>query len=72
MKKIILERGKCIGCGTCAVLCPLFFEMGDDGRVDLIGGEKNIDNVEREVDEVSCGEEAAQGCPVQCIHIKDN
>jgi ferredoxin len=72
MNKIILERNKCIGCGTCAVLCPTFFEMSDDGRVDLIDAEVVGDNMEKEVSDVSCNEEAAQGCPMQCIQIKDN
>ncbi len=70
MKKIIFEREKCIGCGTCAVLCPKFFEMGKDGRAELKDGVKEKDGFVREVEEIDCVKEAEGGCPVSCIHIK--
>lgn len=31
MKKPIVDREKCSGCGTCAALCPEVFEIGADG-----------------------------------------
>jgi ferredoxin len=68
--KIIHEREKCIGCGSCAALCPRFFEMADDGKAKLIGGQKNAEgNDELEVEDVECAQEAADACPVQIIHI---
>lgn len=70
MAKIILEREKCIGCGSCAVSCPKFFEMADDGKSTLIGSEKNTeDNDELEVNDIECAQEAVDACPVQIIHI---
>jgi ferredoxin len=72
MKKIIFERNKCIGCGTCSVICPGFWEMGDDGRAVLKEGVEELENFEREISDAECNEEASQGCPMQCIHIKDN
>jgi ferredoxin len=68
--KIIHEREKCIGCGSCAALCPKFFEMADDGKAKLIEGQKNAEgNDELEVEDVECAQEAADACPVQIIHI---
>ena len=68
--KIIHEREKCIGCGSCAALCPKFFEMADDGKAKLIEGRKNAEgNDELEVEDVECAQEAADACPVQIIHI---
>jgi ferredoxin len=70
MPKVIHEREKCIGCGSCAALCPKFFEMADDGKAKLIEGQKNAEgNDELEVEDVECAQEAADACPVQIIHI---
>lgn len=70
MAKIIQEREKCIGCGSCAALCPRFFEMADDGKAKLLGSEKNAEgNDELEVEKIECAKEAADACPVQIIHI---
>ncbi len=71
MKKIIFERDKCIGCGTCSVICPSFWEMEDDGRAGLKEGIENKGIIEREVEEESCNVEAAQSCPMQCIQVND-
>jgi ferredoxin len=71
MKKITIERSKCLGCGTCAILCSSCFKMDDDGRSTLKDGEMNGDLSEKKVDELDCAEEAAQGCPAQCIKITE-
>jgi ferredoxin len=69
--KIILERKKCIGCGSCASLCPVFWEMGEDGKSNL--KESTIDektgNQELEIEAIDCAQEASSACPVQIIHI---
>lgn len=31
-KKIIVDKNKCIGCGTCVALASEIFEMGEDGK----------------------------------------
>jgi ferredoxin len=70
MPKIIQERERCIGCGSCVALCPKFFEMADDGKAKLLNSEKNAQgNDELEVEKVECAQEAADACPVQCIRI---
>ena len=40
MAKIKLEREKCIGCGSCAALCPKYFELIDDGKSHIKGATK--------------------------------
>ncbi len=72
MKKIIFERDKCIGCGTCSVVCPSFWKMENDGRAFLIGANEENGIMEKDISEISCNIEASESCPVQCIHIKDN
>ncbi len=71
MKKVILERDKCIGCGTCSVVCPSYWEMGDDGLANLKGAEEKDGNMEIEVEEAGCNEEAARTCSAQCIYVED-
>jgi ferredoxin len=70
MAKIILEREKCIGCGSCQALCPKYFKLIEDGKSHLIGSKKNSKNEELEVEKVDCIKEAAEACPVQIIKIK--
>lgn len=68
--KIIHEREKCIGCGSCVALCPKFWEMAEDGKSDLIGAKKNDEgNHELEIKETDCNQDAVDSCPVQIIHI---
>ncbi len=46
--------------------------MGEDGKSQLASSKKNNDgNFELEIAEAGCNQEAAEGCPVQCIHIKN-
>ena len=70
MPKIIQEREKCIGCGSCAALCPKYWEMTEDGKATLIGSKKNEKgDYELETENIGCNQEATDACPVQIIHI---
>jgi len=70
--KIIHERDKCIGCGACVAICPKYWEMAEDGKARCLGAKLNpqTGNYEKEVEKVECNQEAADGCPVQCIRIE--
>ncbi|MBU4205097.1 ferredoxin [Patescibacteria group bacterium] len=72
MSKIILEREKCIGCGSCQTLCPKYFEISEDGKALIKNSTRDpkTGNDELEINKTECGQEAADSCPVQCIHIK--
>ena len=69
MAKIKLEREKCISCGSCAALCPKYFELIDDGKSHIKDAVKQ-DVEELETAKIECAETAAEACPVQCIHIE--
>ena len=75
MVKITHEKWKCIMCGMCAGTCPEFWEMGSDGKAQLKGAEyKKVDEGELgelNVEDVKCNKEVADGCPANCIHIKE-
>jgi len=69
--KVVHEREKCIGCGSCVALCQKYWEMAEDGKAKLRDSKKNqkTGNDELEVEKAECNQEAADACPVQIIHI---
>jgi len=72
--RVTLNRGTCIGAGSCVQAFEKRFKMNDDGKVDIVGGQKlpdkkqEIEIDEHEIDQMM---EAAQSCPVNAIHIQD-
>ena len=61
MFKIILDKDKCIGCGTCVAVCPGNYELGKDGKAKFINDEVNS---------YGCNRIAEETCPVKAIVIK--
>ncbi|OGH83686.1 MAG: ferredoxin [Candidatus Magasanikbacteria bacterium RIFOXYA2_FULL_44_8] len=61
MKKPVIDREKCIGCGTCPALCPNVFKMDDEGKAIVHNPtgdtEENI-------------QMAADSCPVTAITLE--
>jgi ferredoxin len=56
--KIEVDKATCIGCGACTVACSNFVMDGDKAKP-----------VKAEVDELTCNQEAADGCPVTAIKV---
>ena len=73
MIKIVHERWKCIGCGSCIAVDPDRWVMADDNIVDLKESKhhKVPEGVreERVVSDLGKSKEAAEMCPVNCIHV---
>ncbi len=71
--KILHDRENCIGCAACASMCPDFWSMADDGKSKLVNSKKVGGNEELEIDEkdFKCNKNAADGCPVNVIHLFD-
>lgn len=73
--KVIYERKGCIGAAACAAVNPQLWEIVADGKADLIGAKKNVDNSVQELeiteDQFELMKEAAESCPVTIIHIED-
>jgi ferredoxin len=55
---INVDQNICIGCGTCASLCPDTFRMTADGKAEVIAQ-----------DGLDCAKNAAESCPVQAITV---
>lgn len=72
--RIEYDRESCIGAAICETLNPENWKMNDDGKADLKGpklSEFKPGWFSIEVDDISQIMEAAEGCPVNAIHIID-
>ena len=58
MKKPMINKELCSGCGNCAMLCPEVFFIGADGLSSVIPSDKYAESEIRE---------AVAGCPGQAI-----
>lgn len=71
MKKVILNKDKCIACGTCVAIFPEFFTT-DSGTIEFKReAEKNGDFSKVTPEEWKLIEEAASACPNTVIEIKE-
>jgi len=71
--KILHERWKCIGCGSCVAVDQDRWEMADDNFADLKGSKhtQTPEGTKEELVVVDVGKskDAEEICPVNCIHI---
>lgn len=69
--KIIIDKTKCIGCGSCASVCPKVFELTEDGKSHLKGALFAQEKEEIAVPEIEeCVKDAKEICPVGAIEIQ--
>lgn len=61
--KIKIDKAKCIGCGTCVVIAPKSFKLGDDGKSQVI---EPLGDDEKTI------REALDSCPVDAIELRNN
>jgi len=56
MKKLVVDQDTCIGCGTCAALCPKVFKMKDNGKAEVIGQTADTqENIQNAIDSCPVG-----------------
>jgi ferredoxin len=72
--KVTIERDECISCGACYADCPEVFEENDDDYLSQIVEEYRVDG-DPAVGDVpedlrDCATTAAEGCPVEIIHVE--
>ena len=59
--RIEVDRDRCVGSGTCEMLAPDVFEVGDDGVVAVLRPDVADDAVH----------DAVQQCPTQALRLAD-
>jgi ferredoxin len=64
IKEIKIDRGLCIGAGTCVVFAPNTFELDNELKAVL----KKIDKKDSDEDIIS----AAKSCPTLAIILEDD
>jgi len=71
--KIIHDRVQCIGCGSCAAMCPDIWVMRSDGKAGLIGAKEDPELEELIVDEVKAkkAQEVDKACPVDAVKVEE-
>ncbi len=62
MKKVVVDKEKCIGCGSCVAVAPKSFKLGDDGKAQVI---QPFGDSEETV------KQAVEICPVQAINWQE-
>ena len=74
--KIEFDKSMCVGAGACSQahpkgwIVPVSEANGGDGKAHIINGTKREDGWEEAIlDELENHMDAAQGCPVNAIHI---
>jgi len=75
--KIVHDREICIGCAACAGVCPKYWVMNSDGKSDVVGAtvENGMEllgsNENPLTEDYDSNIDAAESCPVNCIHIHE-
>lgn len=75
MGRVEHQREACIGCGACVAIHPQGWSMETDSKTSIIGGTLRKDGWEEKTtkgEEYELHKEAAESCPVACIHITND
>jgi len=68
--KIIQDKNKCINCGSCAAVCPEYFET-ENGDVRLKNAKKENELLSLEIEKENDSlREAIEICPVGALKIE--
>lgn len=65
MKKVVINKDKCLGCGMCVGIESDVFDFDDDGLVKVNNDNINDDNKENV-------NNAIDSCPVAAIEVVDD
>ncbi len=72
--KVTIDREECTSCRVCWEECPEFFEQNDEDEWSQVVEEYRLgDDIgagEAPEDLGNCVRQAAEGCPVEIIHVE--
>jgi len=63
VSRILADRERCVGSGSCELLAPELFEVGDDGVVQVLRSDPAGDD--------AAARDAASACPTGALSIDD-
>jgi ferredoxin len=68
---VSLYRDKCIGCGSCELMCPKYWKIDDDGKATLKDSQKikNFYRAEIDAEDYGINKLAADLCPTKVIKL---
>jgi ferredoxin len=71
--KVTQDRIQCIGCGSCAAMCPDIWVMRADGKAGLVGAKEDPELEEIVIDEtkIEKAREVEKACPVDAAKIEE-
>ncbi len=61
--KVKINKNACIGCGSCAAICPEVFEIDDEGIAKV-----TVEKIEE--NQLNDATEASENCPTSAIEIE--
>ena len=64
MTRIVVDRDRCVGSGTCEALAPAFFEVDDEGVLAVLRSEPGED-------ELPDVRDAVTACPTRALALAD-
>jgi ferredoxin len=62
--RVVVDHNKCTGLGLCESIAPDFFEVQEDGSLELLASEAS----EEHRSEL---EEAVRSCPTEALSLED-
>lgn len=62
MTRVVVDRERCVGSGSCELLAPEVFEVDDDGVLTVLAPEPASDDVPAVRDAVTA-------CPTQALQV---
>jgi len=64
VSRVEVDRERCVGSGSCEMLAPEVFEVGDDGVVAVLRALSGPDDR-------ALAEDAVQACPTRALSLID-